>query len=113
MPGNLLDYWLAGAATVGGLALAIASARYRIPDLIRRIEKLEAERPLAARTWNQLEAALKFLRTKPVSPQRTRSGRLPHFKRYENSARSVVKKDVNPFLSLCLNVNETFAIPNL
>ena len=38
---HLLKYWPVFLTTVGGLALAIAAIRYRIPDLVKRIEMIE------------------------------------------------------------------------
>ena len=61
MPGMLLDYWPAGVTAVGGLALAVASVRYRIPDLVRRVEKLEAEQNPSREDMNRIGGRLEIL----------------------------------------------------
>ena len=38
---HLLKYWPVFLTTIAGLALAIAAIRYRIPDLVKRVEMIE------------------------------------------------------------------------
>ena len=61
MPGMLLDYWPVGVTAIGGLALAVASVRYRIPDLARRVEKLEAEQNPSREDMDRIGGRLETL----------------------------------------------------
>ena len=46
---------------MGGLALAVASVRYRIPDLVRRVEKLEAEQSPSREDMERIGGRIEIL----------------------------------------------------
>ena len=51
---HIIKYWPVIVAVIGGLALAIASLRYRLPELVKRVETMEGMRAPTSLDHNEL-----------------------------------------------------------